>query len=625
MVKKYIAFLSTLSIFCGVALPEATKASQQTFTIALQGPLTGAEAIWGISQKNAVEFAISHFNHEFAGRYKVSLLEFDDQGSRETSQLIAPKIAANKKIIGLVGPLFSGAALFSLPYYNKSLLPIISPSANSLRLTEIGADGTVKNPVFHRVTGTWKTKANALIKNATETVSNPRIFIIQDENLSETDFIRYLKLAMTNGLGVGVVNVSNSLTDWTKIITQIKASRANVVISAGYFDVNLLKQFRTNGFTGIVASVDETLISSGKNLVSSLSSIPAGVSLTLSTAPLGAINVQFAEYFAKFTGDSSDWYTAETIDATNVFLYCISKGARTRSQMLNCVDTFEGTSIYGTQFSFDSDGDMNPSSFHSFNTDSGIGYFKTIYSSSHLTAQEVIEHFPWHPKSQTRNSNSQVERNGSIKRSLATNSTITCMKVKTSQGAWSLEVTAIKPECPLGYKKSNRNSVTFLTCRAQLALIGNQIFSSASYYKNSRDLWNDPNLLLTFIKTNKMSVSDAKNRFILEANKHIGDLESIWSKYDYAYRLLAQCKKIGEYPLWLKMGMDVISLKNNLAQDLIPLIKERNIKYLGEAISEIEKQKKSWNDPAIFQEQVDHFYTKYVTSMSDEMKRRGVI
>lgn len=571
--KIIISFLSAIFFFCSVALPAPTYASEQSFTIAFQGPITGAGTHWGDGQLNAAKFVVSHFNERFKGRYKVSLVVFDDQGQPEISQRIAPGVASNEKIIGLVGPVFSGAALSALPYYDKYLLPTISPSASSMRLREANFS------VFHSVSSYWEIKAAALVKNALEGISNPRIFSIQDESINHNFSHKYLDLAIPDSVLVGKTILPSSPTDWTKTISQIRASTANIVVSSAFSNTTFLKQLNKSGYTGIFASSEEFLMDLySENQSLDLLSIPSGVRLTLSTAPLGAINAQFDEYFAKFTGRISNWYTAESIDATNVFLYCITKGVTTRPQMLDCVKNFEGTSIYGNKFSFDSKGEMIPSRLHSFEMESDIGYFKTLSNSSRLTAQEVIEQFPWHPKVQARTLNSQVDRKGG-KWGLLTNwSTITCIKISSRQGAWSLEVNAVKPECPIGYKKSNRSVVTFFTCSDQLALIGAQLFRGASYYKNSKNLWSDQNLLSAFIKTNNISVPDVKDRFIKEVKKQISSLESVWNKYDYSGGLLAKCKKAGRYPLWLETGANVISLKNSFTKDLIPLITANNMK-----------------------------------------------
>jgi len=631
-VRKSILSFVVLSMFCGLTLPTSATASEQNLTIAIQGPFTGPDAQLGLSQLNAVQFAISHFNGVFKGQYKVSLKVIDDQGDPSIVQKISPSVAKDNRIIGLIGPSYSGAAREALPLYNKTLLPTISPSASSPLLTNTSEDGVVMNTVFHRVVSNWKTGALALFENATEGVPKPRLFAIVDESDLGKEFINTVKHTATNGVEITGTTVENSPTNWTNIIAQIKASAANVVISAGYFDygrnwaddTNILKQLRKSGYDGIFAAFGDFNydIYNGDR---SLLSIPDGVRLTFSSAPLGSINIEFAEYFAKFTGRASQFLDAEAIDATNVFLYCISKGVTTRPQMLNCIDKFDGTSIYGTRFSFNPNGEMNPSRFHSYETISGIKYFKTSYNQSRFTAQEVIERFPWHPKSLGKAQHT-IQRNGGSKKELVNfESTIACVKVTNIKGDQVVAVTSAKPECPKGYKlRPNLNPLSVQDCKVKLVLIEGQLLNISSYYKRLEDLWNNENLLRTFIGQNKVPLTIVKDRFIQEASDQIVTLESIWSKYDYADKLYTACKRAGQYPRWLEIGLAIISLKNSFTKHLIPLIKANNTKYFGQVISEIEEENKSWDDPAIFQEQVDHFYAKYVTSISEEMKRRGV-
>ena len=214
MGKSILSFV-VLSMFCGLALPTSATASEQNLTIAIQGPFTGPDASFGLSQLNAVQFAISHFNEVYKGQYKVSLKVIDDQGDPSISQKISPSVAKNNRIIGLIGPSYSGAAREALPLYNKTLLPTISPSASSPLLTNTSEDGVVMNPVFHRVVSNWKTGALALFENATEGVPKPRIFVVVDESDLGKEFINTVKHKATNGVEITGTTMEKCPNNWT--------------------------------------------------------------------------------------------------------------------------------------------------------------------------------------------------------------------------------------------------------------------------------------------------------------------------------------------------------------------------------------------------------------------------
>ena len=136
-------------------------ASEKAFSIAFQGPLTGVEAFVGESQLDGVQFTVNEFNKRFIGKFKVSVVQVDDQGDPAVAQKIAPAIAANTNILGIVGPSYSAATIASLAFYKAGNLGMISPSAVRISLTD-PSSGAVGFPVFHRVAVTDKVQVPSL-------------------------------------------------------------------------------------------------------------------------------------------------------------------------------------------------------------------------------------------------------------------------------------------------------------------------------------------------------------------------------------------------------------------------------------------------------------------------------
>ena len=129
--QSIISVATAIALAAGtaVALAPASSAAAKTITIAYQGPLTGEEAQVGIDELNGVKYAVALFNAKYKNKYKVNIVSVDDQGSGTEAAKVAPGTASNKKIIGLVGPAYSGATINSLPFYKQTNLPMISPSA----------------------------------------------------------------------------------------------------------------------------------------------------------------------------------------------------------------------------------------------------------------------------------------------------------------------------------------------------------------------------------------------------------------------------------------------------------------------------------------------------------------
>ena len=370
--QNLIAISAAIVLAAGsaVAIAPASYAAPKVkvLTIAYQGPLTGEEAQVGIDEINGVKYAITLFNKKYKNKFKVNLVAVDDQGSGTEAAKVAPGTASNKKIIGLVGPAYSGATIASLPFYKQTNLPMVSPSATRVSITD-PAQGLIGFPVFHRIPVTDRVQGPALYKLATKGVNSPKVFVIDDQSPYGVGLVDYMKLG--GATLTGQDSVSDKTTDWTATISKVKSASANVVIFTGYYAqaATLFRQLRDSGYTGVLAGGDGVLSPGILTLVSA--SILEGVRLTGGTVPLSEISAKLEADFKAKMGVSSGTYAAESIDATNVFLSCISKKVSTRDAMLKCVKAFKGKSITGSKLSFDQYGDTAGGVMNGFEIKSG--------------------------------------------------------------------------------------------------------------------------------------------------------------------------------------------------------------------------------------------------------------
>ena len=351
-IKQSLAIVTSAAVaFSAVVASSANAAG--TYTIAYQGPLSGGEASTGTDELNAVKFAVKQFMAKNKG-FKVNVVAVDDQGDAAVAGTVAPGVGANKKIIGLVGPAYSGPTIASLPYYKAGGLPLISPSATRVSITD-PAQGLIGFPVFHRIPVTDRVQGPALYKLATKGVTAPKVFVIDDQSPYGVGLVDYMKIG--GAVLAGQDSVPDKTTDWSASIAKVKTAGANVVIFTGYYAqaATLYRQLRDSGYTGILAGGDGVLSPGILTLASA--SILEGVRLTAGTVPLSEIDPKIEADFKAKMKVSSGTYAAESIDAANVFLNCIAKGVSTRDAMLKCVKAYKGKSISGAALSFDRNGD----------------------------------------------------------------------------------------------------------------------------------------------------------------------------------------------------------------------------------------------------------------------------
>ena len=368
--QRLISVVAAIALAAGtaVAIAPASNAAAKVITIAYQGPLTGEEAQVGIDELNGVKYAVQLFNTKNKGKYQVKVVEVDDQGSGTEAAKVAPGTASNKKIIGLVGPAYSGATINSLPFYKQTGLAMVSPSATRVSITD-PTQGLIGFPVFHRVVATDLVQGPALYKLAVKGVTSPKVFVIDDQSPYGVGLVDYMKRA-----GVAIAaqdSVSDKTTDWTATISKVTSAGANVVIFTGYYAqaASLYRQLRDSGYKGVLAGGDGVLSPGILTLASA--SILEGVRMTAGTVPLTEISSSLETDFKKKMKVASGTYAAESIDAANIFLGCIGKGISTRPAMLKCVKAFKGKSITGTTIAFDKNGDVAGGPMNSFEIKGG--------------------------------------------------------------------------------------------------------------------------------------------------------------------------------------------------------------------------------------------------------------
>jgi len=365
-----VAAAAALAAASLVAYAPASNAAAKTITLAFQGPLTGEEAQVGQDELAGVQYAVKLFNAKNKGKYRVRIVQADDQGDPAQAAKVAPGIASNSRIIGVVGPAYSGATIASLPFYKQRNLPMISPSATRVSITDPAA-GNIGFPVFHRVVPTDKVQGPSLFKLATKGVASPKVFIVDDQSAYGVGLVDYMKPGIPAGQSVGFDSVSDKTTDWSATIAKVKTANANVVIYTGYFPqaAVFFKQLRDSGYTGILAGGDGVLSPNFVTLAPA--SVLEGVRLTAGTVPLAEIDPKLEADFAKKMGKASGVYAAESIDAANIFLSCVAKGVSTRAAMLKCVKSYSGKSLTGSTIKFNQYGDVAGGVMNGFEVKSG--------------------------------------------------------------------------------------------------------------------------------------------------------------------------------------------------------------------------------------------------------------
>ena len=369
-IKKSLAVVTAAALSFGAVLASTANAAG-TYTIAYQGPLSGPEASTGTDELNAVKFAVKQFMAKNKG-FKINVVAVDDQGDAAVAGTVAPGVGANKKIIGLVGPAYSGPTIASLPYYKAGGLPLISPSATRVSITD-PTSPDFGGPVFHRVVGKDDLQGPALAKYATKGISNAKVFVFDDQSSYAVPLRGYTEAGLKKVAGatlVGGDSVPNTTTDFAPTIAKIKTTGANVVIYTGYYSQGavFIKQLRDSGSTAIFAGGDGVF----NQEYPKLAGAAAEGSRITGVVTLGGADPKLEAVYKKSMGVSSGVYSVESYDAANLLLAGIKAGKTTRAAMLKYVKSYTGKSISGNTIKFDKNGDVSYGIFAGFDSKGGV-------------------------------------------------------------------------------------------------------------------------------------------------------------------------------------------------------------------------------------------------------------
>jgi branched-chain amino acid transport system substrate-binding protein len=356
--KRVLAVVAASVLALGTVATTQANAAVKEVTLAFQGPLTGADAQLGQDQLPGAVYAIALYNAT-KPKVKINLIKADSQCDPTVATNVAPGIAANKKVIGLIGTSCSGEAKNSLPYYKPAGLTMISPSATNVDLSNPKSKGN-GFPVFHRVVPFDATQSVVMAKVAAKGVTSPKFYIVDDQTTYGKPLCDDVKPAAKKlGTIVGSDSVPKLTNDYSVVASKAIAAGANSVIYCGYQTdgAKFIKALRDGGSKAIFTAGDGVNTSDFTTLAGSAAE---GVRLTAPDVPFDLLvsKTQLAD-FQKVTGVKvPGLYVTSTFDATNIYIDCIKKGKVTRPGIAACVASGTWTGIGGSKIKFDRYGDL---------------------------------------------------------------------------------------------------------------------------------------------------------------------------------------------------------------------------------------------------------------------------
>ena len=356
-VKLNVIVAATAALFAG-----AINAQELVVKIGHVGPTSGAIAHLGKDNENGARMAIEELNAKgvtIGGKKaKFELLAEDDAGDPKQGTAAAQKLV-DSKVNGVIGHLNSGTSIPASKIYSDAGIPQISPSATNPKFTRQGFKTTF------RVVADDVHLGGTLGKYAVKELKGKSIAVIDDRTAYgqgvADEFEKGVKGA--GGTVVGREFTNDKATDFTAILTSLKAKKPDVVFFGGMDAVAgpMLRQMKQLGITakfvggdGICSSELPKLAQDGMADSQVVCAEAGGVEGEAKKS-MDEFNAKFK---AKFNADVQV-YAPYVYDAVNVMVAAMVKaGSAEPAKYLPVLAKTEGFKGVTGTIAFDNKGDI---------------------------------------------------------------------------------------------------------------------------------------------------------------------------------------------------------------------------------------------------------------------------
>jgi ABC-type branched-subunit amino acid transport system substrate-binding protein len=224
--KSFLSLLATMSLVC------AAQAQEQVITVGQTGPLSGANAFAGKDNENGTRLAIEELNAKkisVAGKtLKFELQSEDDQCDPKAGVAVAQKLV-DSGVKYVMGPYCSGVAIPASRVYSEGGAMLSTVGTNP-KVTE----GGYKN-LFRIIAGDNQI-GSSMATYAAKVLKAKTAAIIDDRTaFGQGVAAEFIKEAKVQGITIlGQEFTTDKATDFSAILTSIKAKKPDVIFFGGY-------------------------------------------------------------------------------------------------------------------------------------------------------------------------------------------------------------------------------------------------------------------------------------------------------------------------------------------------------------------------------------------------------
>jgi branched-chain amino acid transport system substrate-binding protein len=312
--------------------------------IGFMGDLTGENAAIVIPPRDGAKLAIDEYN-KTNPKVKIELKEYDSQGKPDQATPLVQKAINDDKIVGLVGPAFSGESKAVGAILEQGKIPSVSPSATNPGLAKNGWT------YWHRVVANDADQGPGIADFLIKAKSPKKAFVISDDQEYSVGIADAVDGEFkAKGVAVQRDKFAATASDYSSTVSKVKAAAPDVIFYGGYYAQagRLLKQLRDGGVTATFASGDGSLdaqLVSGAGAKAAEGAV-VGCPCNIAFGPVTGALKDFKDKFKAATGNDPAIYATEGYDAATAFIKAVEAGNTTGEKINEFLKTlsFEGVS-----------------------------------------------------------------------------------------------------------------------------------------------------------------------------------------------------------------------------------------------------------------------------------------
>ena len=310
----------------------------KTVKLGFMGDLTGENSGIVIPPRNGAKMAIDEYNKTNPAT-KIEMVEYDSQADPTKAVALATQGIKTDKIVGLIGPAFSGESAQVGPVLEEAKIPSVSASATNAKLSQNGWK------YWHRVLPNDAVQGPGIGDFIAGGAAAKTVFVIDDKSEYGKPLADAVK-ATIEGKGVKVTtdSIDPAGTDFSSAVNKVVAAKPDAIFFGGYYKAagGLLKQLRDKGveakfFSGD-GSLDKGLIEGAGQAAAEGALVGCPCLVASPDAQDEKIKKFAADYKAAFNADPAI-YSAEGYDAANVFIEAIKAGKTTAEDINTHIGT----------------------------------------------------------------------------------------------------------------------------------------------------------------------------------------------------------------------------------------------------------------------------------------------